>query len=131
MSQRVFREFFARVSAVMQGCLDQFTAELLSANLIPWEVAKEVSETLGLTPAQKSNKLLFAVQSKMVGEESDEPFKSLCHVMGKNSVLEGLARQMMEKFGEYFLCYLQFMRYYVLENFHCLKRLACKGSLKQ
>ena len=84
--------------------MDQFAGELLSKDLIDWEVAKEVSETLGLTATKKSNKVLFAVQSRIASAKSDKPFKSLCHVMENYSVLEDLAKEMIERFGKCLPC---------------------------
>ena len=104
LSQRVFREFFSRLSPAIQGCLDTFAGELLSKDLIDWEAAKDVSEALGLTSAKKSNKLLFAVQSKIASAKSNKPLRSLCSVMEKFSVLEDLAKEMMERFGKWLPC---------------------------
>ena len=104
LSQRVFREFFARVSTAIQGSLDQLAGELLGKNLIDWDVMNEMSGTLGLSLIQTSQKLLCIVQNKIGSENSDKPFKSLCHVMENFPVLEDLAKEMTEKFGKHFVC---------------------------
>ena len=49
LAQRVFKEFFACLSAAIAGCLDTSVRELLSNDLIDWEAAKDVSEVIGLT----------------------------------------------------------------------------------
>ena len=65
---------------------------------------EDVSEALGLTSTKKSNKLSFAVQSKIASVKSDKPLRSLCRVMEKFSVLEDLAKEMMERFGKWLPC---------------------------
>ena len=91
-------------SAAIEGSLDTFAGELLSKDLIDWEAAKDVSEALGFTSTKKSNKVLFAVQSKIASAKSDKPLRSLCRVMEKFSVLEDLAKEMMERFGKWLPC---------------------------
>ena len=78
LSQRVFREFYSRVSAAIQGCLDRFAGELLSENVIGWEVVKDVAQTIGLTSTKKATIVLLAVQSKISSTKGDKPFRSLC-----------------------------------------------------
>ena len=104
MSQRVFREFFSRVSAAIQDFLDQFAGELLSENLVASEMVQDLAGTLGLPPSKQSNKLLCAVQKKIDSAKSDKPFRSLCRVMEKFSVLEDVAREMTERFGKWLPC---------------------------
>ena len=103
LPERVFKEFFSRVSEAIQGCLDKFVGELLSKDLIDWEVAKDVSE-VGLSSTKKSHNLLFAVRSKIASAKSDKPLRRLCRVMEKFSVLKVLAKEMMERFGKCLPC---------------------------
>ena len=104
LSERVFKEFFSRVSDAIQGCLDKFAGKLLSENVIDWEVVDNLSGTLGLTPTQKSQIVLRAVRSKIASTKKDKPLRSLCHVMNEFSVLEDLAKEMMERFGKWLPC---------------------------
>ena len=104
LSERVFKEFFSRVSDAIQGCLDKFAGKLLSENVIDWEVIDNLSGTLGLTPTQKSQIVLRAVRSKIVSTKKDKPLRSLCCVMDDFSVLKDLAKEMMERFGKWPPC---------------------------
>ena len=65
LSERVFKEFFARVSTAIQGFSDTFAGELLSKDLVDWEVVNDLSGTPALTPTQKSQRVLCAVQNKI------------------------------------------------------------------
>ena len=103
-SQRVLREFFSRVSTSIQPSLDRFAGELLSENLVTSEVVHDLAETIGVPPDKQSNKLLCAVQKKIDCAKSDRPFKSLCRVMKKFSVLEDLESEMTKRFGKCLLC---------------------------
>ena len=100
LSQRVFTEFYSHVSAVIQGCLDRFAGELLSKNVIGWDVVKEVAETIGLTSTKKATIVLLAVQSKIASTKSDKPLRSLCRVMKNYSLLKDPAKEMIESFGK-------------------------------
>ena len=103
-SQRVFSEFFSRVSTSIQDFLDRFAGELLAQNLVGSEVVHDLAGVYGVPLSKQSNKLLCAVQNKIDDAKSDKPFKSLCRVMKGFSVLEDLAREMTERFGKCLLC---------------------------
>ena len=100
----MFREFYSRVSSAIQGCLDRFAGELLSENVIGWEVVKDVAETIGLTSTKKATIVLLAVQSKIASTKGDKPFRSLCHVMKNYPLLKDLAEEMIERFGKCLPC---------------------------
>ena len=83
--------------------MDRFAGELLSENLIGWEVVKE-AETIGLTSTKKATIVLLAVQSKIASTKGDKPFRSLCRVMKNYPLLKDLAKEMIERFGKCLLC---------------------------
>ena len=93
-------EFYSRVSTVIQGCLNRFAGELLSENIICWEVVKEVAETIGLTSTKKATIVLLAVQSKIASTKGDKSFRSLCCVMKNYPLLKDLAKEMINRFGK-------------------------------
>ena len=104
LSDRVFTEFFSRVSAAIEAFSDRFAGELLSECVIASEVVRDLAGTVGLTPTQRSQKVLFAVQNKIASAKSDKPLSSLCRVMEKFVVLKDLAKEMMERFGKCLPC---------------------------
>ena len=64
LSELVFKEFFARVSTAIQGCSDKFAGELLSKDLINWEVVNDLAGTLACTHSYAKISEIFMCRSK-------------------------------------------------------------------
>ena len=101
LSRRVFRHYFARVSAAFESCPNQLAKELFSKRLIGVEAMNRILTAQALSASDKAGILVCCIQKVIASDGSDKPFKKLCQVMVTHPELENLSSKMTKRFGKY------------------------------
>ena len=96
---RVFRRYFARMAKCMQQYPHQLAGKLFVKGFISEKTMERVKSSTELTPLQKAEVLLRAVDTRNITDETGKCLKKFCKFLAKYHGLKEVSEQMWKKFG--------------------------------
>ena len=96
---RIFQRYFHRMVKCVQQCPPKFADELSEKGFISENTLGKVKSSSGLTPLQKAEILLRAVDTRNITDESGKWLKKFCRFLAKYQSLKDISEQVQKKLG--------------------------------
>ena len=96
---RVFQRYFARMAKCIQQCPQKLADKLFKKGFISEKTLEKVKSSTVLTPLQKAEILLRAVDTGNITDESGKWLKKFCRFLAKYQGLKDVSEQIQKKLG--------------------------------
>ena len=95
----VFRRYYHELCQALSSCPEEVAAVLYSNKLVTMHERSQAVDVTGLTPFQKAELLVQAVERRIVTAHNDAPLMKFCEVLQGHQSLGNVVSGMKSRLG--------------------------------